>query len=62
MKNCPFCGGNEIGPCWNTRQDGKEITMMFCNSCGATGPVVIYKTSDDENRSAKAWNKRHNLM
>lgn len=60
MKNCPFCGSEVVGPCWNTRDDGEEITMIFCNSCGATGPVVTYKTLDDECKAADAWNKRHN--
>jgi len=35
--------------------------MIFCNSCGATGPIVIYKSSHDEEKAKCAWNTRHNV-
>ena len=60
MKNCPFCGSHIVGPCSNTRSDGVDITMIFCDTCGATGPVVIYKSSHDDEKAIQAWNTRHN--
>ncbi len=61
MKNCPFCNGSTIGPCSNTHPHGHEIIMMFCNDCGACGPVIIYKCPDDIKTAMYAWDNRHNV-
>ena len=48
IKNCPFCGSEEIGISLNRN------AWMSCCSCGADGP---YK--DTKRQAIQAWNRRY---
>ena len=71
--NCPFCGGDEIGPSYTQFDDrGKtwHVATICCNSCGAHGPVrndypenpiaspaAEAKADEIEDWTLAAWNR-----
>lgn len=61
MKPCPFCGSDDVGYSYGQHPDGHELSFIACGGCGAHGPVRTYANEWDDDESAAAWNKRHNV-
>ena len=53
LKNCPFCGDNNVKP-YNLLGQDTDYAVACCNiDCGAEGP-----DKDTEEAAIKAWNTR----
>ena len=53
LKNCPFCGDNNVKP-YNLLVRDTDYAVACCNiDCGAEGP-----DKDTEDAAIKAWNTR----
>ena len=53
LKNCPFCGDNNVKP-YNLLGRDTDYVVACCNiDCGAEGP-----DKDTEEAAIKAWNTR----
>lgn len=50
VKNCPFCGSDDICLNWN---GPKGIYLLFCYSCDAKGPF-----DKCEQIAIQKWNRR----
>jgi len=57
LKNCPFCGSDDVGPEILAVIDDEKLTAIACADCGANGPVVTAADSTDETLAA-GWNRR----
>jgi len=42
MRNCPFCGSNDVGHSYRSHPYGHRLAAISCSFCGAHGPVVVY--------------------
>lgn len=51
MKNCPFCGSDDVDESFGLRGDGKMSSG--CMNCGASSGCA-----DDVIESVKIWNTR----
>ncbi len=54
-KNCPFCGGHNLGV------PPQPVAQVVCQGCGATGPMVRSFSGNPAMTQGLAedkWNKR----
>lgn len=65
---CPFCGTKRISPfthldlSQHTDARGHHCAQIFCNVCGAAGPVIEYGQTENKDLAQElaiaAWSKR----
>ena len=60
MKQCPFCGSDDVGYAYPQHPDGRELVTISCSQCGASGPVRTYGSEWDDDEAETSWDKRHN--
>ncbi len=48
LKECPFCESDNLEV-----QKGYRSSWVYCNGCGAYGPI-----GDDDDGAVEVWNRR----
>lgn len=64
IRECPFCGGKDLGIGRGTEDREGWPTYIYCGSCGAQGPWIYTKDEGifictDLAGEKTGWNKRH---